>query len=111
MQARPKGRATCALAQGPQKYGAPKIKLQYVLTTSANIFLLKFSLELLGERHESTVTLLPLSKSLPIFLQHTKRSNYHFKKKTLNPIPGPYYTMHMPVNYGFLLEMVISIFF
>jgi len=33
IQARPQGRATGASAQGPQKYGAPK--LNYVLTTSA----------------------------------------------------------------------------
>ena len=33
LQARPQGRATGAPAQGPQKYGAPK--LNYVLTTSA----------------------------------------------------------------------------
>ena len=32
-QARPQGRATGAPAQGPQKYGAPK--LNYVLTISA----------------------------------------------------------------------------
>ena len=54
------GRAICALAEGPQKCGPPK--LNYVLTISANrliaavynIFLSKFSLELLGKRHEST---------------------------------------------------------